>query len=313
MVDNYQQLVQRISVSAKISVEDIEKRIEAKRAKLSGLVSKEGAAQIVAAELGINFDQERLKISELVHGMRRANIIGKVLEVYPIRDFKKGDREGRVCSFLLADDSSNIRAVLWDAHHIDLVEQGKVKKNDIVEISNGGIRNGEIHLGSFSDLKLSKEKLGKVVVEMAYAGRLLKDVKAGERFKTRAFIVQVFEPRYFKVCPECGKKVVEGKCANHGEVEGKKRALLNIVLDDGTETMRCVLFGEQINKLGLNDDEIFDLNVFNSSSKERLLGEERFFAGNVRQNSLYERIEMTVEDVRDLNVQELVRELEGRV
>ena len=43
-------------------------------------VKKEGAAQIVAAELGINFDKERLKISELVQGMKRANVLGKVVE-----------------------------------------------------------------------------------------------------------------------------------------------------------------------------------------------------------------------------------------
>ena len=92
-MDNYQQLITRISESAKLSIEEIERKIAAKRAKLSDLVSKEGAAQIVAAELGINFDQERMKISELVHGMRRANVIGKIIEVYPIREYNKNGKE----------------------------------------------------------------------------------------------------------------------------------------------------------------------------------------------------------------------------
>jgi ssDNA-binding replication factor A large subunit len=313
MVDNYEQLIQRISESAKVEVSEIERKIGAKRAKLSGLVSKEGAAQIVAAELGINFDQERLKISQLVHGMRRANVVGKILDIQPIREFKKGEREGKVCSFLLADEISNTRAVLWDAHHISLIEQGKIKEGDVVEISNGGVRNGEVHLGSFSDLKKSEEKMESVIESKVYAEKKLNSVKAGETFMTRAIIVQVFEPRYFEVCPQCGKGVKEGKCnGEHGEVKGKKRALLNVVLDDGSETMRCVLFGETINKLGLSDEEIFDLNVFNGK-KDGLLGEERFFSGNVRQNQLYNTIEMTIEDVVEIDVQSLVKALEAKI
>ena len=65
-MDNYEKLVERIAKSASLSIEEIERKIEAKKAKLSGLISKEGAAQIVAAELGVNFDQEKLKLSELV-------------------------------------------------------------------------------------------------------------------------------------------------------------------------------------------------------------------------------------------------------
>ena len=168
MADNYQQLISRISESAGIAIEEIERKIDAKKAKLSGLVSKEGAAQIIAAELGINFDKERLKIAELLHGMRRANTIGKILEIYPIREYNKNGREGKVCSFLLADESSNIRAVLWDTHHISLIEKQKLQKDDIVEISNAYIRNGEIHLSSFSDIKKSKEALGAVVVDKVF-------------------------------------------------------------------------------------------------------------------------------------------------
>ena len=238
MGDNYQQLITRISGSAKLSIEEIERKIEAKRAKLSGLVSKEGAAQIVAAELGINFDQERMKISELVHGMRRANLIGKILEVYPVREYNKNGREGKVCNLLIADETGNTKAVLWDIHHISLIENEKLKKEDVIEISGASVRNGELHLSSFSDIKKSKEKLGEVISSRSFSERKIKDVREGERFKTRAVIMQVFEPRYFEVCPQCGKKVVDGNCiSGHGKVEGKK---MNVSNFDGV-----------INKLGM--------------------------------------------------------------
>ncbi len=77
----YEQLLERISRASELSVSDIERRVEAKRAKLSGLVSKEGAAQIVAAELGINFEKQKVKINELMSG-KRANFSGKIIKLY---------------------------------------------------------------------------------------------------------------------------------------------------------------------------------------------------------------------------------------
>ena len=60
-MDNYLELLEKISNVSGVAKEEIERKIEAKRAKLSGLVSKEGAAQIVAAELGVNFEKEKIK------------------------------------------------------------------------------------------------------------------------------------------------------------------------------------------------------------------------------------------------------------
>lgn len=312
MGDNYSKLISRISESGGLSIDEIERRIEAKRAKLSGLVSKEGAAQIVAAELGINFDQERMKISELVHGMRKVNVLGKIIEIGKVSEYNKNGRSGKIGSLRLADEGSNARVVLWDSHHISLIEQGKLEKGDVVEVSNASVRNGEIHLGGFSDIKKSKEEINNVVEERVFNYRKLKDAKAGESFMTRAVIVQIFDPRYFEVCSECGKKIVEGKCLTHENVQSVKRAILSIVLDDGSESMRGVLFGEQINKLGLNDGEIFSLEQF-AVRKNELLGEEKLFSGNIRSNQIFNTNELNIEHIGEVNPQELIRELENGV
>ena len=89
---NYDTIVKLIAEGSNLPAEEILRRIEAKRAKLSGLVSKEGAAQIVAAELGINFEKEKLKISELVAGMKKANVIGKVINISPVRSYNKNGK-----------------------------------------------------------------------------------------------------------------------------------------------------------------------------------------------------------------------------
>lgn len=310
-MDNYTQLIGKIAGHAKLSVDEIERKVEAKRAKLSGLVSKEGAAQIVAAELGINFEKEKMKIAELVQGMKRANVVGKVLNIAPVRSYSKNGKEGKVANLVVADDSANVKTVLWDTHHIELIEQKKINIGDVVEISNGNIRNGELHISSFGDVRVSNEKLDNVITQNPVVVRKLKDAKAGDRFKVRAFIVQSFEPRYFEVCPECKKKAVDGECAVHGKVNAEKRALLNVVIDDGSECMRSVLFGETIKLLGLSQEEIFDHDKFNAG-KMRILGEEKLFSGNMRSNTLYNTTEFNIESVENVVPEELIKELEAK-
>lgn len=295
-MDNYDMLLERISSSSGVDNEEIKRRIEAKRAKLSGLISKEGAAQIVAAELGINFDNQRMNISELVHGMKRVNVLGQITKVFPIREYNKNGREGKIGSFLLGDESSNTRVVLWDMSHIDLIEGEKLKEGSVIEISNASVRNGELHLSAFSDIKESKEKLENIMSERTFSEGKLVDARPGSVMKIRALIVQMFEPKYFEDKKE----------------EGKQRALLNVVLDDGTETIRAVLFGEQINKLGLKDDEIFSLEKF-GAKKDALLGDEKFFSGNFRTNSFFNNLEMTIDDVSEIDVDLLVKELESKI
>jgi ssDNA-binding replication factor A large subunit len=294
-MDNYESLIERVVRASGKDREEIEGMVDAKRKKLSGLISKEGATQIVSAELGISFDEERVKIVELVQGMRRANVIGKITRVYPVREFNKNGREGKIGSFLLGDESSNVRVVMWDLHHIELIEEEKLKEGSVVEISNSNVRNGEIHLSGFSDIKLSNEKLGKVKKDRSFEFGYLKDVSPGKNMKTRAVIVQSFEPKYFEAKDGSGKK-----------------ALLNVVLDDGTETIRAVFFGEQINKLGLSDEEIFSVEKFNGK-KEGLLGEEKVFSGSCRNNKFFNNVEMAIDNVEEVDVDGLVKELEAKV
>jgi len=308
-MENYDKLAQKIARSSGLDIDEITRRVEAKRAKLSGLISKEGAAQIVAAELGINFDKEKLKINELIDGMKRVNVVGEIIEIYPVREFKTDTREGKVANLVLADDTGNVKVVLWDTNHIELIETGKIKKGDVVEINQASLRNNEIHLSGFSDIKLSNEVLEEVITEKSFAEENIENFRQGLSVRSRAFIVQVFEPKFFEVCPECGKKIIisgEGStCETHGKVVPVKRALLNLVLDDGTGNIRAVLFSEAIEKLGFNLKNDF------LKEREKFLGKEMFFGGQIRKNKMFENLEMIVEDVKDVEIEELIQVFES--
>ncbi|MBA7657442.1 hypothetical protein ES703_65380 [subsurface metagenome] len=311
MLENYEKILQRISRVSGLEKEEIERRVEAKRAKLSGLISKEGAAQVIAAELGISFDNEKLKINELLPGMRKVNVIGKVINLFPVRTFIRNEKEGKVANLVIADETSNIRVVLWDMHYIELIEKKEIVEGKVIEILNAGMRDNEIHLGSFSELKLSNEILDNVNTEKVVKEKNIVDFKTADNVDVRAFIVQVFEPRFFNVCLECKKKLIqEGGdfiCAEHGKVAPEKRALINIVLDDGTETIRSVLFHERLHSLGLT--ELEDTEKI-SNQKQELLGKEMIFSGNVRINKFFNNPEFIVDEVKEINLDELVGKLE---
>jgi replication factor A1 len=311
-MQNYELLVEKIANSANLEKQEVERRIEAKKAKLSGLISKEGAAQIVAAELGINFENELFKISELVPGMKRVNVIGKIIDLYPVRQYERKGKKEKVANFILADSTSNIRTVLWDTNHIALIESNEIKKDDVVEVKNASVREQEIHLGSFSDIKKSDKVLENVKTERVVQEKSIEELSKGQNIKIRGVIVQIFNPRFFNVCPDCGKKAVQDaegfKCEEHGKVSPKERALINFVLDDGTETIRSVLFSEQISKLIPEEDLKNPEKLL--AFRDKYLGKEIYTYGIVRQNQLFNNLEIIVNGVEEVDPEKLIEVLE---
>jgi len=313
---NYNQIIERISKETGISVEEIKRRVEAKRAKLSGLISNEGAAQVVAAELGIRFDHKKVKINELLSGMRKISVEGKIIKIFPVRTFKTKNAESKVVSFLLGDESGNVRCVLWDTNHISLIEEGKLHENSIVEIKNASVRGTdikEVHLGSQGEIKESDAKITQVVTKEASISKKIAQLKANDRVLVRATIVQAFEPRFFSVCPECGKRVVleEGKflCPQHSNVIPKERAILNLIIDDGSGNIRAVLFSENAKKLLQLEIEQFKSADLFLAKKQELLGKEFFFFGRARLNKLFNNLELIIQDLHDAEADEVIKEL----
>lgn len=303
---NYNKILKRLSESSGIDEEEINKRVDAKRAKLSGLISREGALQVIAAELGVSFDNEKLKIDELLTGMRKVNFSGKVIKIFPIRKFvTKDGGEGKVVNIVVADETSNIKIVLWDTNHIDLLERGEIKEGSSVEIISGNMRQGEVHMGSFSELKLSNEKFLKVIEDKSFKEKDIAEFKVGEKIKVRAFIVQSFEIKFFNANTETGKKATEEEIQKGSPVE--KRAILNIIIDDGTENIRAVLFNDLVQKIGINS---FEDTEFLNSQRENILGKEFFITGDVRLNSYFNNSELIVESLEEVDSDKLIALLE---
>ena len=159
---------------------------------------------------------------------------------------------------------------------------------------------------------MSNEPLGDVKTERILKEKNIVDFKNLDNVNVRAFIVQMSDLRFFNVCSECKKKVInDGEnftCQEHGKVIPEKRALMNIVLDDGTETIRSVLFHEKISDLGINQ-----LDDFESVTKQKkeIIGKEMIFSGSIRMNKFFNNLEMIIDEFKEIDIDELILGLES--
>lgn len=310
--------------SGKITSSELDLRIKNKINDLSGLVSEDGAAHIIANELGVelfSLNQSKLKIKEIYAGMRDITTVGRVMKKFEPREFAKGESTGKVCSIILGDESGTIRVVFWN----EQVEQANLlKENDIVLVKNAYVRennNGrEIHLGNRGEIEVNPkgETVGPVK-QASFERKRIGELMDGEDgVEIMGTIVQVFDPRFFNICPECGKKVSESegtfKCDEHNIVQPSVSYVLNAVFDDSTGTIRGVFWRNQTNHLlGKEEKEIVgykeDLSHF-ESVKNDLLGEQFKLIGRVKRNEMFDRLEFSVQLVEKANPQEEMAKLE---
>lgn len=318
---SYEDIVKKIQKEADLSEIDIEVKIKDKLRKLSDLISKEGAAHIVANELGVKLIDFDFKINKLRAGMNSVNITAKVLNLYGINEYKTDKKQGKVANLLVGDESGIIKFVLWDTNHIKLIEESKLKEGDIIKIRNGYVKNNntfnELHLGNRGQMQVNPEGVSVSIIgktrSIDFTRKCISELKAGEIAGVFGTIVQVFEPRFYEACPDCGKKANEGRCDEHGAVTVVDVPILNLFFDDGTDNIRVVAFRNQVERLlNLETNEVLkfkdDVAAF-ERHKEYLLGKQLVIVGRVNRNDMFDRNEFTAQRIIEVNPEEFINEI----
>lgn len=306
---DYNFIVDRIKQQTKLTDEDINSKIQEKLEQLKGLVSRTGAAHIIANELDVKlFDfPEKLQVKNIVVGMQDVEIAGKVVRLFPIREYSTNFKSGKVGSFVIADETGFIRVVAWD----DKTEYLKnLKEGDVVLIKSGYVRDNkgvkEIHLGKRSEIKVNPEHVS-ITADVSKALRKkISELKPGDmNVELLATIIQVFEPRFFEVC-HCGRRLKLDNnnnyvCDIHGVVTPQYSYVLNAFLDDGDDTIRSVFWRDSVQKLtGKSHEEILSFRenpqLF-EEVKHELLGTIVRVTGRVLENKTFDRIEFVATNV----------------
>ncbi|MEM3500385.1 MAG: OB-fold nucleic acid binding domain-containing protein [Candidatus Woesearchaeota archaeon] len=311
-----EEVIARIKEKSGLSEDEILKRMDEKIKLLSGMISREGAAYILAHELNIKlFDSVagRVQIKNILSGMRDVETVGRVEKVFPPTEFSTQNSSGKVSSFVLSDETGSIRVVLWN-EQAELA--ANLKENDIVKIKSGYVRerNGqlELHLNSRSKLILNppEERVPELVKKPTNIPttprRQISDLKEGDYVQILGTITQVFDLHFYETCPECRRRLKQGSegfiCEVHGPTSTPSYSfVLNFFVDDGTGTVRVVCFKEQVLQLlKLGENEVLSIKSNDgqlSALKNSLLGMQVLLEGRVSKNPGFDRIEF-----RALNV-----------
>jgi len=301
----------KILAQSELSAEELDKRINDKLASLSGLLSPEGAAHIIANELNVKlFDPLHAKVKDVLAGLRNVDLVGRVVKKYEARTFTSGEREGQVATLLLGDETGTIRVVFWNKQVESFTG---IKEQDIIKLVGAFAKENqgrtELHMNDKSRVILNPTNVSvaevKAQTTQKAQQKVLAQVKEFDVVDILATIVQVFDLRFFEVCPDCGKRVkqeTEFACPAHGKVTPTFSYVLNGFVDDGSSNMRIVLFKEQVQQFLEKTDadlqkvreqtELFD------EIKKTVLGKIMVITGRVTKNKVFDRLELVVQSIK---------------
>jgi replication factor A1 len=281
----------------------IEEKVQAKVQELSGLISAEGALHIIANEVGVTTSEpEKMTIKSIESGAMDINFDAKVLDIYEKRTFKRKDGTGTVQTLFIGDTSGKIRFVCWDTATAMI---STVQVGDTIRVSGAYAKDGrgnvEVHCGARANIERNPEGVS-IDIPVSVIERIdIKDAMPGDnKVEFLASIVQFYDTRFFDQCPECRKRVTDGNCEVHGTVEPAVSYVTNVVLDDGTGTMRAVFWKSQTNQLcGKSEEEMVSLREGSFEDvRLSLLGEQVVIVGVVKENSMFNRNELVVNRVQ---------------
>lgn len=320
-------IITELEKKTKFSRNQLYRMIKEKHEELSGLVSMEGAAHLVARDLGINLlttEKRALKIKDVVSGMRHINLKVRINRVSEIREFKrKNGKKGRVCNIFLIDGSGEIRLPLWDKQ-VGMVEEKKIKVDDLVEIKNafakdnvfGGVELGLPRLSRIEKIQDDGTIPHQVISEPGLKRIELKDLKEGN-YEIKGNLVQVFNVNpLFQTCPKCKAKVDKTEdgylCPEHGKVEPVNNMVISGIVDDGTANIRSVFFRDQARTItGLDPSVLLNISQEEAINliKENALGNEFIMRGRIQRNKIFDAPEIIVNEVENLDIEKESKKL----
>jgi ssDNA-binding replication factor A large subunit len=127
-------LIQEMSTKSGKSPEEITSLVEAKIQKFSGLLTEQGATFMIQKELGIGAKEnyEQIEVGKLEEGMKGIEVKGSITSVFPVKEFDKNGKKGKLKSFILSDGTGEVRVTLWN----DQVDKYDLTRESEVLLSN---------------------------------------------------------------------------------------------------------------------------------------------------------------------------------
>ena len=237
----FDELIGKIASESGLAEDEVRRRVDEKQRELGGLITPEGAAHVVANELGINLfsgasKTRDIKIENIIPGMQSVDVVGRVRRIFPAREFTRSDGgKGKVSSLILGDDTATIRVVFWGR---DTEKLEKIKEGDIIRIRDGYTKedlNGEaeLHIGSRTRVILNPPDVDpEQFPEVETKVRKIAELEDGmPSVDVLCKVMRIYEVREFT------------------RDDGSTGRVVNLVVADDTGRARLVLWNEDVSMI----------------------------------------------------------------
>lgn len=247
--------------------EELLEMVERKRAEAKSLLNLEGAAFLVALDLGVFLWNSSLtvdiEIEDIIPGLKDVSLAGRILGVYPVKAFQRPDgREGKLKRLLLGDKTGVLEVYLWN-QRAEEAERLEIQPDALVKIEHGYTRSSlagktELHVadsGRIAVIPLSQvgeEVQVPAMEEFFQEIRSLK--KAGEEVNISGEVTQVYPARRFP------------------RSDGGEGTVMRIRLRDGSGEINLVVWNDWVGTV--EKAQVGDrIEVIRGRTRENRLGE----------------------------------------
>jgi len=135
---------------------------EKKRKVGAGYLTDQGALFLVAADLGVSFDnvpKAQPSLKDIYVGAKEVTVVGRIMNVYPVHTFTKRDSKEQAATRTLVvyDKDARVKVKLWDKQ-VAVPDEMGLQVGDVIKIIKGYVRAGldgkpVINLGTYSAIE----------------------------------------------------------------------------------------------------------------------------------------------------------------
>ncbi|MFX0104938.1 MAG: DUF2240 family protein [Candidatus Hodarchaeota archaeon] len=236
----------------------------------------------------------------------------------------KSGEDVSLLGFIVSDDTDGIRVTLWREkaeEYSDLLSagQGLSLKNVLIKYSNFSNRN-EISLINESILELKNLEIKNLKsVELSnkekgtsFSGNYAKidAINTPGTIEIKGFIAKDLNNiTVYEACKNCFKKVENCTCGESDDTEF--RMIVNLIIDDGTGSIRTSFIGELAEKIiGVKTNNIVQIKEtpefekFLEKKSSEFLGKDIIIKGRAKFSDYSNSYEISAYDFKDVNIDE---------
>ncbi|MCJ7770461.1 OB-fold nucleic acid binding domain-containing protein, partial [Candidatus Bathyarchaeota archaeon] len=263
-MQNLQDIIAKIlEQSPNLTREAVLVMVQQKRDGAGKLLTDEGAAHLVAGDLGVSLSgsgsfKNTLDTKDLIIGSSDVSLSGKVVLTYPTQTFRKKDgAEGRVGRFVLQDGTGSTKIVLWD-ENAELLDRQRIPVGSIVRVNHGYVRPSldgkpEVNVGKRGSVVVQAS--GNESVNQTITYKKIHEISDRDlSVNVKGIVVSASPPSFFT------------------RSDGTSGQVSRIQIGDETGPIRITLWNEQAEfAVGIEKDDAIE--IVNGRARRGLAGE----------------------------------------